>query len=140
MKHRKLRIVWSVAWGLACVAPIAVWLRGYSSAGFPAVWHGHTFRFASGNLLVDETIQSVPQRISDANYELGDATGRWGVTLNTTVMVPHHTVPAWSAVPILAVIVILPWLSWSTRFSLRTLLIATTLVAVGLGLIVWAAK
>lgn len=30
------------------------------------------------------------------------------------------------------------WRSW--RFSLRTLLIAMTLVAVGLGLIVWAAK
>jgi hypothetical protein len=31
-----------------------------------------------------------------------------------------------------------PWLRW--RFSLRTLLIATTLVAVGLGLIVFAAR
>jgi hypothetical protein len=34
-----------------------------------------------------------------------------------------------------------PWLrqlGW--RFSLRTLLIATTLVAIGLGLIVWATK
>jgi hypothetical protein len=35
---------------------------------------------------------------------------------------------------------ILPWIRWSTRFSLRTLLIATTLVAVGLGLIVYAAR
>ncbi len=32
----------------------------------------------------------------------------------------------------------LPWLRW--RFSLRTLLIAMTLVAAVLGLIVWAAK
>jgi hypothetical protein len=32
---------------------------------------------------------------------------------------------------------IVPLVSWSNRFSLRTLLIATTLVAVGLGLIVW---
>src|SRR3977135_2369552 len=30
----------------------------------------------------------------------------------------------------------LPWIRWSKRFSLRTALIATTLVAVGLGLIV----
>src|SRR5215213_3399771 len=33
---------------------------------------------------------------------------------------------------------IAPWLRW--RFSLRTLLIATTLVAVVLGLIVWSIK
>ena len=33
---------------------------------------------------------------------------------------------------------LLPWLPWMPgRFSLRTLLIATTLVAVVLGLIVW---
>jgi hypothetical protein len=28
-----------------------------------------------------------------------------------------------------------PWIKWSSRFSLRTLLIATTLVAVGLGIV-----
>jgi hypothetical protein len=33
-----------------------------------------------------------------------------------------------------------PWTWWTNRFSLRTLLIATTLVAVGMGLIVWAAR
>ena len=33
-----------------------------------------------------------------------------------------------------------PWIRWSRRFSLRTLLIATTLVAVVLGLIVYAAR
>jgi hypothetical protein len=32
--------------------------------------------------------------------------------------------------------VVAPWIKWSRRFSLRTLLIATTLVAVGLGIIV----
>ena len=31
----------------------------------------------------------------------------------------------------------LPWPRWPKRFSLRTLLIATTLVAVVLGLVVW---
>jgi hypothetical protein len=33
-----------------------------------------------------------------------------------------------------------PWIRWSNRFTLRTLLIATTLVALVLGLIVWAGK
>jgi hypothetical protein len=33
-----------------------------------------------------------------------------------------------------------PWLRWPRRFTLRTLLIATTLVAFALALIVWAAR
>jgi hypothetical protein len=33
-----------------------------------------------------------------------------------------------------------PWIRWSKRFTLRTLLIATTLVAVGLGLIFAAGR
>lgn len=34
----------------------------------------------------------------------------------------------------------LPWLPFSKRFSLRTLLIVTTLIAVVLGIIVWAVR
>jgi len=43
------------------------------------------------------------------------------------------------AFPLLAAVglAIAPWATGPTRFSLRTLLIATTLVAVVLGLIVW---
>ncbi len=44
--------------------------------------------------------------------------------------------PYWILVLASAPIALLAWLDWSNRFSLRTLLIATTLVAVGLGLIV----
>jgi hypothetical protein len=49
-------------------------------------------------------------------------------------------IPFWfltSIVAIVAAISAAPWLRW--RFSLRSLLIATTLVAVALGLAVWAA-
>ncbi len=41
-------------------------------------------------------------------------------------------------IAIAAALAALPWLRW--RFSLRTLLIATTLVAVVLGLIMWAVR
>lgn len=30
MKYRKLRIAWSVAWGVACLLLIALWVRSYS--------------------------------------------------------------------------------------------------------------
>jgi hypothetical protein len=47
----------------------------------------------------------------------------------------------WSAVTLSAALAILPWLSWLRwRFSLRTLLIATTLIAVVLGLVVYASQ
>jgi hypothetical protein len=46
--------------------------------------------------------------------------------------------PIWIPTVILGSIAAAPWLPWSNRFSLRTLLIATTLVAVVLGVIVWS--
>jgi hypothetical protein len=49
-------------------------------------------------------------------------------------------VPVWFLALLSVALAALPWVYWSKRFRLRTLLIATTLVAVGLGLIVWAAK
>lgn len=45
-------------------------------------------------------------------------------------------IPDWFLVSLFAFIAAAPWFHWSKRFSLRTLLIAMTLVAVALGLIV----
>jgi hypothetical protein len=42
-------------------------------------------------------------------------------------------VPQWFIVALSAAVAAAPWIQWNRRFSLRTLLIATTLVAVGLG-------
>jgi hypothetical protein len=48
--------------------------------------------------------------------------------------------PFW--IPVLLVVTLagISWLPWSNRFSLRTLLIATTLIAGVLGLAVWASR
>lgn len=43
----------------------------------------------------------------------------------------------WFLVLMSPAISMLPWLRWSNRYSLRTLLVATTLVAIALGFIVW---
>jgi hypothetical protein len=48
------------------------------------------------------------------------------------------TVPCWFPVVLSAVLVVVPWIKW--RFTVRTLLIATTLVAVVLGLIVYVMR
>lgn len=54
----------------------------------------------------------------------------WGLAF---VIVPH-----WCPVVICGGFALVPWISW--RFSLRTLLIATTLVALALGLALYAAR
>ena len=46
-------------------------------------------------------------------------------------------VPHWFFATLAAGLAALPWFQQKWKFSLRTLLIATTLVAVVLGLIVW---
>jgi hypothetical protein len=43
--------------------------------------------------------------------------------------------PHWFAILISGTFAALPWIGWSSRFNLRTLLITTTLVAVALGII-----
>ncbi len=49
-------------------------------------------------------------------------------------------VPHWFLIIISGTISVLPWIRPSRRFSLRTLLLATTLVAAVLGLIVWLSR
>ncbi len=49
----------------------------------------------------------------------------------------YAQMPHWFLVSMTLFAAVVPWLPWSRRFSLRTLLIATTLVAAVLGLVVW---
>jgi hypothetical protein len=56
--------------------------------------------------------------------------------INTSTLVLRY----WLLVIVTAVGAAAPWIPWSRRFSLRTLLIATTLVAVALAAIVYASR
>ena len=129
----------------ACVLLIALWVRSYwwvdvadlrrveieSAAGaiqfaywgsyMPETWNLESFRI-EGPIPIEKLL-SLPT---------------WGwhdsvVSDSAVVTFPH-----WFPILVLGVIATLPWTSWSRRFSLRTLLIATTLIAVGLGVIVMA--
>jgi hypothetical protein len=48
----------------------------------------------------------------------------------------YATVPIWMLGALVLSLAAIPWIRWSKRFSLRTLLIATSVVAMLLGLIV----
>ncbi len=150
MKHRKLRMAWSVAWGIVAVLLVALWVRSLSysdsaSAPLPGgrgfivesvgsrtdiqlyyalrlPWHTQTY-----SLKEIGTVFS-PEPLEGLGFDFYPRETYCGLTL-----------PYWFNVLLTFGVTVCPWirLEWFRRFSVRTLLIATTLVAVGLGLIVW---
>jgi hypothetical protein len=144
MKFRKLRIAWSVFWGLACLLLIVLWVRSYYC--HDALWHVDLKGVGVGTASVAGTAY-----VSLGQFRFADASPGWHYTREAVsfkyqvfkldMSDPTYTelsIPFW--LPILASLTtsIAPWCR--SRFSLRTLLIATTLVAVVLGLAVWAAR
>jgi hypothetical protein len=176
MRYRKLRIAWSVAWGIVAVLLIALWVLSYW-------WFDQFIRAVSASAYFGCT--SVQGQIelgltNDPSLSATFVKNRWlwkrfpmsrwqealdgpvayyvasapGPFLSISIRKPSFSttsfststpaadayeanVPYWMLVVIVSLAAVGPWLPWSNRFSLRTLLIATTLVAVGLGLIVW---
>jgi hypothetical protein len=152
MKYRKLRIAWSVVWGLATVLLIVLWVRSYyrvesliSPIGRSRFLSFNTFpnRFVFG--VIDESpsktwaVISIPadEYIASFDRNIGEPPPvlaiQFGVINNDSIVVP-----CWFGLLFTTTLWALPWLPF--RFSLRTMLIATTLVAVVLGLIVWLSR
>src|SRR3954454_23262722 len=157
MRFRKLRIAWSVVWGIAAVLLVALWVDSYRNFG-GAWWQSATTGLGVdsgfGHLVFAEEKLHRPQ-LAYPNWQWG--AGRrpktdlanwekdilnyhkamefgWGDDWRQRfIMIPH-----WFAAIVFGVAGGLPWLPY--RFSLRTLLIATTLVAAVLGLIVAVLK
>ena len=146
MRFRKLRITWTVFCGIACVLLIALWVRSYWWADNALNVLGHDLISIHGNVVIDDTIRF--EFADDRIIWLGGGTNDrfWFVPISLAHAAHARqgsgiAVPYWFLVFPLAVLTSAPWLSqirW--RFSLRTLLIATTLVAVVLGLIVAATR
>jgi hypothetical protein len=155
-KSRKLRIAFSATCLIACVLLIVMWVRSYRTADeIFAIFSKHRFSFHSefgGLSAVSHAPANVPngaiwtQReptaiISPSRFQFASqlvpSPFRFAMPeVQTTASVPH-----WFLVVSATILATLPWirqLRW--RFSLRTLLIATTLVAVVLGAIVYVAR
>ena len=65
----------------------------------------------------------------------------WSLLFRGFVIGPNVFIfPFWLPVFAGLITAAAPWIPWSTRFSLRTLLIATTLAAIVLGPIVWTMR
>jgi hypothetical protein len=140
LRFRKLRIAWSVGWGVVAVLLCVLWVRSYwrveyVRAGVPpacieiksADGNVHFYRF-SGDGKAFLNLESLTY--VEGNHAF--ASNSWDSYDSWYIVIPD-----WFATFVAAALVAAPWLSW--KFSLRTLLISTTLVAVVLGLIVWLA-
>ena len=105
MRFRKLRIAWSVTWAVVAVLLVAMTNRGIPSPLFV----GHV----ENEILPDGSVSRtyVDEIIPVANGEI---------------------IPIWLLIVTPTTFATLPWLAY--RFTLRTLLFITTLVAVALGL------
>jgi hypothetical protein len=163
MRFRKLRIAWSVFWGLAFVLLILLWVRSYtivdvleqrttlqifrleSQTGRLSFWQ---IRPPAGySPEIDQLLFNQMAIGRFHSYRPVDshgpywhqtsvlAFGRFGGDDDRVVFIPH-----WFPALSLAAMAALPWLRSPTRYSLRTLLVAMTLIAVVLGLVVWATR
>jgi hypothetical protein len=160
---RYLRIAFSVTCLIACVLLIVLWVRSYS------VWDILSYSTAlppDGE--EDEVPRQVDfeswrgvcsvyaEPLSSWETEPATFLNRWQFSTKAPpVWLPQThwsfeydpilesreiKVPHWFFVISCSALAAVPWFPWSKRFSLRTLLIATTLLAVVLGLAVWASR
>jgi hypothetical protein len=106
-------------------------LSRFTYADTDVVWPQHT-RMGFG-WIYRNMYMNIPNSATGWNPQ--GLTGRSWATGATGLLVPH-----WFGVLILATLAGVPWIRWKWRFSLRTLLITTTLVAALLGLIVYAVR
>jgi hypothetical protein len=149
MRFCKLRIAWSVVWGVLAVLLIALWVRSYwrcDLIDFRTI-SGHHFQIGHARGILgcggDANLFSLPWSITKwdiaSDVTRGDETiqGHFGFTFEAVLSFGTvATAPHWFAVMLCAIVAAAPWIRWKWRFSLRTLLIATTLIAVVMGLIV----
>ena len=151
MRLRKLRIAWSVGWGVLAVILCVLWVRSYwwqeqfvriSSSNNRYLTLGHCYGavyLRTGDPLPRD-LKAYPNR--DEWYAYRDKANpyraeKFLLKLKAQSGLRGIHLPHWLLMLLCCAVSGSPWLR--RRFSLRTLLIATTLIALALGTIVWLA-
>jgi hypothetical protein len=135
-----LRIAVTALSLMACVLLIALWVRSYQQTG---VWHWgrHGAIVAYGKIIIDESWRPAPpSRASSQSRDSRDSRDSrveprdcFTTRVNYEPVGTGVYLPFWLFTALALSVSIVPWLP--RRFSLRTLFIATTLVAAILGVI-----
>jgi hypothetical protein len=174
MRFRKLRIAWSVAWGLVCLLLVWMWVRsqttrdliswgaaplepGYKLESRPGEfgavrlpysqglvapgWHRWSVSYRWSAFYRRYMWRGFPRESGHEWYPSGRP--KWlGFRINLFDTRMYYVIaPYWFPILSSGAFAVLPWIRqvrW--RFSLRALLIATTMFAVVLGLIIYAVR
>ena len=139
---RGLRIAWTVVFGILCVLLIVLGVRSY--------WYRDgMFRYSTRFVaILSECGDIVFQTFRDSTFKgttFWDMDTRPNPTMSTAhlewlIVKPpffHLRISYWYPVLTTGIFAAAPWIQWSQRFSLRTLLIATTLIAVVLATVAY---
>lgn len=156
MRYRKLRITWSVCWAVISVLFVVAWVRSYSwedaitapgdgsrrlgsAEGWMTIrWtepRWKEMRRKPSFQLTKWQVVSRPVEERDQRYarmRVQSRPAQLGFVDAGAVQFPY-----WLPLIVCIGMFVAPWIQ---RFSLRTLLIATTAIALVLGLLVWNAK
>jgi hypothetical protein len=145
---RGLRIAWTVGCGILCVLLVVLWMRSY--------WYSdHLARVRNGDMYgIESACGSIrpfftrrvaapsyiewlllTEPLADTNRAFEHPIFGWDAGDYPDYFMAY--LPHWLPAMLLAAVAAIPWVRWSRRFSVRTLLIATTLIAIVLGLVVW---
>ena len=140
MRFRHLRIAFSAACLIVAVLLIALWARSY--------WRNDAMLFTNARDVITGAGTTSGVVVSHRlQVDSGSSPRGWHYQSRPVTSVPEQFywdststlraihVPIWFLCVVSLAFGTLPWLPY--RFSLRTLLIATTLIAVLLGLVVW---
>jgi hypothetical protein len=149
VKFRKLRIAWSVIWGLAAVLLIVLWVRSYwrtDDLYGPIVWpHGFSIESVNGRLMIGGGGKE--HAITDWDFLSFRFDDPDGDPVDSQFLPPvfsfyfseesgaYINVPHWFLALITGSLAFVS--ARPRRYSLRTLLIVVTLVTIGLGLIAY---
>jgi hypothetical protein len=138
---RKLRIAWSVSWVLACVLLLALWVRSYSWMDMVQLPGAKSFTSHQGQFHFNKPIVFIgtgpsPLVLPASHY--GITSVPRDVPYGVNILYGGLSVRIWGVGMVVCAIGIAPWMP--QRYSLRILLIDTTLVAVVLGTVAWVMR
>jgi hypothetical protein len=155
MRFRKLRIAFSVVSAIVCLLLVLLWVRSYQFNEIAGRQISKNRSVGVTSLLGRVRIGTWKhpkhanswwvnsERLTNSVYEWAasrqgeNAIGFGVISFQSNI---ELIMPCWFLVLLTATLAVIPCRHLANRFSLRTLLIATTLVAVALGAIVFAAS